>query len=34
MRSGGSISIQGEAERDNIMVRVADTGPGISADLQ
>jgi signal transduction histidine kinase len=34
MRSGGSISIQGEAEGDNIMVRVEDTGPGISADLQ
>jgi two-component system, OmpR family, sensor kinase len=34
MRSGGSISIRGEAEGDNIMVRVEDTGPGISASLQ
>jgi signal transduction histidine kinase len=34
MRSGGSISIQGEADGDNIMVRVEDTGPGISAALQ
>ena len=34
MRSGGSISIQGETDGDNIMVRVEDTGPGISAALQ
>jgi signal transduction histidine kinase len=34
MRSGGCISIQGQAEGDNIMVRVEDTGPGISASLQ
>jgi signal transduction histidine kinase len=34
MRSGGSISIRGEIERDNIIVRVEDTGPGISAALQ
>ena len=34
MRSGGSISIQGEKDGDNIMVRVEDTGPGISAALQ
>jgi signal transduction histidine kinase len=34
MRSGGSISIQGEKAGDNIMVRVEDTGPGISAALQ
>lgn len=34
MRSGGSISIGAEAHGDNIMVRVEDTGPGISAALQ
>jgi signal transduction histidine kinase len=34
MRSGGSISIQGQVEGDDIMVRVEDTGPGISASLQ
>jgi signal transduction histidine kinase len=34
MRSGGSISIRGELDGDNIMVRVEDTGPGISAALQ
>jgi signal transduction histidine kinase len=34
MRSGGNISIGGEAHGDNIMVRVEDTGPGISAALQ
>jgi signal transduction histidine kinase len=34
MRSGGSISIRGENDGDNIMVRVEDTGPGISASLQ
>jgi len=34
MRSGGSISIRGETDGDNIMVRVEDTGPGISASLQ
>ena len=34
MRSGGSISIRGEADGDNITVRVEDTGPGISASLQ
>jgi signal transduction histidine kinase len=34
MRSGGSISIRGETDGDNIMVRVEDTGPGISAALQ
>ncbi len=34
MRSGGSISIRGEKAGDNIMVRVEDTGPGISAALQ
>jgi signal transduction histidine kinase len=34
MRSGGSISIRGESEGDNIMIRVEDTGPGISASLQ
>ena len=34
MRSGGSISIRGENDGDNIMVRVQDTGPGISASLQ
>ncbi len=33
MRSGGSISIRGEVEGDNIVVRVEDTGPGISASL-
>jgi signal transduction histidine kinase len=34
MRSGGSISIQGELEGDSIMVRVEDTGPGINAALR
>jgi signal transduction histidine kinase len=34
MRSGGSISIRAESEGENIMVRVEDTGPGISAALQ
>ena len=34
MRSGGSISIRGAVEGDNIVVRVEDTGPGISASLQ
>ena len=34
MRSGGSISIQAQVDGDNIMVRVEDTGPGISASLQ
>src|SRR5580704_4985334 len=34
MRSGGSISIGGEAHGDNILVRMEDTGPGISAALQ
>jgi signal transduction histidine kinase len=34
MRSGGNISIGGEAHGDNIMVRVEDAGPGISAALQ
>jgi len=34
MRSGGSISIRAQAEGDNIVVRVEDTGPGISASLQ
>jgi signal transduction histidine kinase len=33
MRSGGSISIRAQAEGDNIVVRVEDTGPGISASL-
>jgi len=31
MRSGGSISIRAEAESDDILVRVEDSGPGISA---
>ncbi len=34
MRSGGSISIRGASEGDNIVIRVEDTGPGISASLQ
>jgi two-component system, NtrC family, sensor kinase len=34
MRSGGVISIRGEADGDSIMVRVDDTGPGISAALR
>ena len=34
MRSGGRISIHGEMDGDNIMVRVEDDGPGISASLQ
>ena len=34
MRSGGSISIRAETEGENIVVRVEDTGPGISASLQ
>jgi NtrC-family two-component system sensor histidine kinase KinB len=34
MRSDGSISIRAQSEGDNIMVRVEDTGPGISAALQ
>ena len=34
MHTGGRISIQGEPDGDNIMVRVEDTGPGISAALQ
>jgi signal transduction histidine kinase len=34
MRSGGTISIQGETEGDSIMVSVEDTGPGISAALR
>ena len=34
MRSGGCISIQGALDGDNIMVRVEDSGPGISASLQ
>jgi signal transduction histidine kinase len=33
MHAGGSISIQGAADGDNIIVRVEDTGPGISASL-
>jgi signal transduction histidine kinase len=33
MRSGGSISISAENDGDNVMVRVEDTGPGISASL-
>jgi signal transduction histidine kinase len=34
MRSGGSISIQGGTEGDHVMIRVEDTGPGISAALR
>jgi signal transduction histidine kinase len=34
MHSGGSISIRGESEGDNITIRVEDTGPGLSASLQ
>jgi signal transduction histidine kinase len=34
MRSGGNISIRGEAEGDSIMVRVEDSGPGINAALR
>jgi len=34
MRSGGRISIRGQADGDNVMVRVEDTGPGLSAALQ
>jgi signal transduction histidine kinase len=34
IHSGGTISIQGEMEGESVMVRVADTGPGISAALR
>jgi len=34
MRSGGSISIHGEVDGDNVMVRVEDSGPGINASLR
>jgi len=34
IRSGGTISIQGEIEGDSVMVRVEDTGPGINAALR
>jgi signal transduction histidine kinase len=34
MRSGGDISIRAQADGENIMVRVEDTGPGISAALR
>jgi signal transduction histidine kinase len=34
MRSGGSILVRGELNEDSIMVRVEDTGPGISASLR
>ena len=34
MRSGGSISVRGETDADNILVRVKDTGPGISEALR
>jgi hypothetical protein len=33
MRSGGSLSLRGENDGDNIMFRVQDTGPGIGASL-
>ncbi len=34
MRSGGSISIRRKTDGDNIVVRVEDSGPGISAALR
>jgi len=34
MRSGGKIAIQSSTEADNIVVRVEDTGPGISPALR
>lgn len=34
MRSGGSISIGGETDGDHILIRVEDSGPGISASLR
>jgi len=34
MRSSGSISIQAEVDGDSVVVRVADTGPGISPALR
>jgi len=34
MHSGGSISVQGSAHGDNVVVRMEDSGPGISASLR
>ena len=34
MRSGGSIRIESSADDDNILVRLEDTGPGISPELR